>query len=252
MIQYAPPIGRNIIWLDQVDSTNAFLRVRVQEQDMQEGTVVIAHDQTEGRGMDHNKWISQKGANLTFSIYLQPQIIPPSRQFQFSKIISVGIAEFLERQTSNVAIKWPNDLYIGTHKIGGLLIENKITGNVFSQSIAGIGLNINQQHFPPSIASRVTSLKNLTGQVYSLENCLWDLLSPINKWYKHIKASGAFAELDQAYLKRLYKYQEWNTFHLKERMINGKITGVDTYGRLVIETDQQETFVLGFKEVTYS
>ena len=112
-------------------------------------TVVSTYNQTAGRGQRGNSWESEPHKNLTFSVLLKPQHIIAREQFYISEIVSVAIVNTLRKYIIDqpIAIKWPNDIYVNDDKICGILIENTLSGYSISQSIAGIGININQQTF---------------------------------------------------------------------------------------------------------
>ena len=123
-----------------------------------EGLVVFSENQTDGKGQRGNSWITERGKNLTFSLFLKPSILI-STQFVLSKIVSLSIVDFLmEMGVKDVKIKWPNDIYCGDKKIAGILIENTISEGKINNCIVGIGLNVNQVNFDSSIQN-ATSLK---------------------------------------------------------------------------------------------
>ena len=148
-----------IIYIEETDSTNRWLKAHG------EGTMVVVADyQTAGKGCGTNSWESERGKNLTFSMLIHPTDIPASQQFRITEVVSVALCEVLERYLLTVpelaaldrrslatngtqeglSIKWPNDIYMGDKKICGVLIENRLQGNVIVDSIIGIGLNVNQ------------------------------------------------------------------------------------------------------------
>src|SRR5208337_1013284 len=107
---------------DELLSTNSYLTSL--PADTHEGTIVTAGYQTKGRGQGENTWVSEKNKNLIFSILLKPHFLKASSQFYLSKAISLALADFVSLFIDNVFIKWPNDIYAGNKKIGGILIEN--------------------------------------------------------------------------------------------------------------------------------
>ena len=138
-------IGNNIISLEEVDSTNRYLKdYLLKDNNTIEGLVVVATNQHSGRGQKGNTWQSEQGKNLTFSIFIKPNI-QVQAQFLISKAISLGIVDFLnDVGLSELKIKWPNDIFCKDKKIARILIENTLKGNNVSNSIIGIGLNVNQ------------------------------------------------------------------------------------------------------------
>ena len=150
-------IGRNVIKLDTVDSTNRYandlLNCNFNDGSVKkiyDGTVVLARTQRSGKGRRGNNWESEPCKNLTFSIILYPGFLKASDQFRLNKVISLGIYDHVrsiimqhdEKCDRTVSIKWPNDIYAGSDKISGILLENAIRQDKISHSIIGIGLNI--------------------------------------------------------------------------------------------------------------
>ncbi len=241
-------IGKNIIHLNEVDSTNNYARGILKDK-VEEGSVVLAYSQNQGRGHLQNTWESEPGMNLTFSIILYPEFLDPARQFALSQMASLGIHDFIIGKTDSASIKWPNDIYIGNKKIGGILIENSILGSRFSSSVVGIGLNINQSEFSEWIPNPV-SLKLVKGVDFNLEECLLMLCSTISEWYEKLK-NGHYAELNYRYTSNLYRRGLWADYKSEGQMFKGKITGIDETGRLLIEKETGKISPFNFKEVEY-
>jgi BirA family transcriptional regulator, biotin operon repressor / biotin---[acetyl-CoA-carboxylase] ligase len=164
-------IGKELIWLQKTDSTNQYLQDMLKKSKMPEGTMVIADEQTEGRGQRGNHWESSTGENLTFSFIIYPDFLELTNQFMLSKIIALALFDLLIGYNENVKIKWPNDIYIGKKKIAGILLENVIKGTKISNTIVGIGLNINQKIFPEALPF-ASSLSLETGYDYKLPTIL--------------------------------------------------------------------------------
>ena len=143
-------------------------------------------------------------------------------------------------------IKWPNDIYCNEKKLGGILIENAVKGNVLNTAVIGIGLNINQKEFVG--LPNATSLANITDEVFDLGEVLNAVLRNIEKRYLQLK-SGELEQLRQAYLKNLYWYQEVRTFQSDEEF-TGTIIGIDEYGKLLVEIEA-ETKVFDLKEIRF-
>lgn len=130
------------------------------------GDVIVAREQTAGRGQRGNSWESAPGMNLTFSLFLRPEW-PAADSFLLSMAISVGITEALREilHTDEIKIKWPNDIYWRDKKLVGILIENSFSGSMVSHSIAGIGLNVNQLVFT-SDAPNPISMASIAGHEF--------------------------------------------------------------------------------------
>ena len=242
-------IGSSIIHLDQVDSTNNYAAKQLLTKSLNEGTVFVAACQHSGRGQGAAQWESADGLNLTFSIVLYPARIEIFRQFSISQAVSLGIADFISTEVEGVSIKWPNDIYVADKKIAGILIETAISGGKFTRAVVGIGLNVNQEIFV-SDAPNPVSLKNLTGKNYDLTELLYDLCAKIDKRYQSLISFGQDS-LHKEYENLLYKKNAWAGYEAEQIVFEGKITGVERDGKLLIQTRDNEIRGFYFKEVGF-
>ena len=242
-------VQNNIIYLESVDSTNNYAKNLINDGEVPEGTVISAGFQTVGRGQLHNKWESEPNNNLLVSIILYPSEIRPEEQFVLSMAVSLAIKDLLEKYISGVKIKWPNDLYSGNDKIAGILIENAIAGNEIVHTIAGIGLNINQEHFL-SDAPNPVSLKLITGIEYKTSEVLHQLISCLNDRYAAVLA-GERKGLEKDYHSSMWRLGEWHKFRTNMETFTGQITGTDKSGCLLVRNENGITRNYAFKEIEY-
>ena len=140
-------IGSKLLFFENLPSTNSHAASLLRDNKVSEGAVIYTNYQSAGRGQGGNKWESEENKNLLISIVLFPSMISPADQFLLSMAVSLGICDFLDRYISAISIKWPNDIYVKNDKIAGILIENSIMGDHIENTIAGIGININQEKF---------------------------------------------------------------------------------------------------------
>lgn len=244
-------IGSRIIYLDRVSSTNEIAIKLMEENSYPEGCLFVARTQFAGRGMGINTWESEPGTNLTFSVILFPDFLPVERQFMLNKMISLALHDYISKLSlqTTITIKWPNDLYLGDRKVAGILINNVIQGASFVSTVAGIGLNINQEVFR-SDAPNPVSLKNLTGIEFRLERCLTDLCEYLDHRYEELRM-GMFRRMDHDYLERQYRKGGFFPFLFHGRRIQARIESVDKYGRLALLTAEGERILSDQKEITY-
>ena len=228
-----------IVHIDDTDSTNRWLK------DHGEGTMVVMTDyQTAGKGCGSNSWESERGQNLTFSMLIHPDGITAREQFHITEVVSVALCRTLQSYIYNkVEIKWPNDIYVGDRKICGILIENRLQGNVIVDSIIGIGLNVNQRVFL-SDAPNPVSMYQLTGQETDREALLADFLQTFDE----VMASETAA---QDYRQRLYRSSGSYAFEDAGGRFEGTITGVEADGHLLIRDETGRVRRYAFKEVTF-
>jgi BirA family biotin operon repressor/biotin-[acetyl-CoA-carboxylase] ligase len=241
--------NKNLIFLSEVESTNNYANQLVLSKAAEEGTVVLAQHQKKGRGQQGNSWESEAGKNLLASIILFPDFLPAARQFYLSKIASLALVDFLNTETSDISVKWPNDIYIKNKKVAGILIENAILGQNLSSSILGIGLNLNQEKFI-SDAPNPVSLKQITGKVYDIEFVAIKIYECLNTWYSKLK-QGSFKEIDSAYLNWLFRINEWSIFAKQGKQFEAKIKGIGEFGQLILIEKDGNISEYMFKEVEF-
>ncbi len=214
-----------------------------------EGTVIMAEEQFDGRGQSNNKWLSEPGKNLTFSLLLFPSFINPNDQFLLNIAVSIAINDVLTGIIGHECkIKWPNDIFFGNNKLGGVLIENILSGKQWKYAVIGIGINVNQTSFPESIKN-ITSLKQITNASYSLNNLLEELCAAIETRYGELRVNQYTQHYDR-YVSNLYRLNEPHKFITGDSEVIGKITGVNQDGRLLVKVGN-ETHSYGLKEISY-
>jgi BirA family biotin operon repressor/biotin-[acetyl-CoA-carboxylase] ligase len=242
-------IGSKYIFHENLSSTNTCAAALLKEDVVQEGTVIYTNFQTAGRGHAGNIWESEDGKNLLISIILYPSTVKPVDQFQISKIISLGISDYLHSETTNISIKWPNDIYINNDKIAGILIEATVIGDEIGNVIAGIGLNINQKVFR-SNAPNPVSLAMITSKDYDPAECLKILADNLDQRYKQLLREET-NNIDNEYLNTLYRYGVWSKYRDARGSFEGRIISVTGSGRLLIEDRRGRINEYGHKEVTF-
>jgi len=242
-------IGSKILFFENLPSTNTQAAILLKSNELTEGTVIFTNYQLAGRGQMGNIWESEYGKNLLISIVLSPSMIIPSDQFYISMTVSLGISDFLKRYIQVCRIKWPNDIYVNNDKIAGLLIENSIMGNHIENTIAGIGLNINQDIFL-SDAPNPVSLKLITGMTFELNICLNQLVSDLDKRYKQLIA-GKSDQIKEEYISQLFRLNELHNYRDKNGIFSGRINSVNDYGWLQIERENGRIREYSFKDVEF-
>ncbi len=234
-----------------IDSTNSFAHQMVATQRPELETVIWAMEQSNGRGQRDNKWLVEPGKNLTFSIIIYPHYLPINRQFSLSQATAIAIAEVLSDLIPNntVAIKWPNDIYVDDKKIGGLLLEHSIMGSSIDYSIAGIGINVNQESFPESLPNP-TSMNIATKKEYDLEKLLEALVRSFFAQMERIKAE-MYEEIHADYKRRLFRKEGYHLFETDKGQFTAKIADIRQSGELILEVANGNQTAYAFKEVGY-
>ena len=241
--------GRPAIWLPVCGSTNTELQLLVLQNRASEGCAVITGHQSAGRGQRGNVWQAAPHENLLLSVLWKPTFLGATRQFLLSQAVALAVHDWavaLLGPDPRLRLKWPNDVYFGEQKLGGILIENSLAGANLQHSIVGIGLNVNQQYLPLPTA---TSLAVLTGRAYDLATLAARLFESLERRYLQLRA-GQVARLRTDYLAVLYRYQEPATFIVDGQVVSGQIAGVDEDGRLAVQLGQ-ELRRFGMQEIKF-
>ena len=193
-----------IEWVDNCDSTNSVLKRR--GDSAPDGLTLAAREQTAGRGQRGNTWEAAPGKNLTFSVMLRPQGLTAERQFDFLMLTALAILNVLERRLgreAGLSLKWPNDIYAGNRKLGGILIEGVIGGGRVESMIVGAGINVNQTVFI-SDAPNPVSMVQIAGRTFVLEDLLEEIAEEI------CMQVGVYeSDPDSEQLREIYKSVLW-------------------------------------------
>ena len=240
-------VGKRTVFMPSCHSTSEVASDLLKKGPIEDGTLIITDNQTKGRGQQGNSWESRPGQNLTFSIVLKPHALTINDHFQLNIISSLAIKSYLNTVCHlKVFVKWPNDIYVGTEKIAGILISNILRSNYIVNSIIGIGLNINQTDFN---VLNATSLKLCSGVGYSLPESLELLVLEIEKYYFKWKR-GEINDLVKEYQDSLYWKDVVHTFLVDNNYFTGIIRGINNAGQLHIERENDHAF-FNFKEVSF-
>lgn len=226
-------IGRNVVFLDKVDSTNNYAK----NNELSNGSIVTCEEQTTGRGRLGRRWESQKGMCMTIVL------IPEIELSQISRITQVGaaaVAEALEELEINAQIKWPNDIFLNSKKICGILTEMKTEIGKNPYVVVGIGMNVNIQNFPDEIKDIASSVFLETGKVIEKSLIAAKILNHFEILYNEFVRGNFKASLD---ICRRKSYVIGKQINLIENNSMRKATAVDinSEGELVVITEDGKT-----------
>jgi BirA family biotin operon repressor/biotin-[acetyl-CoA-carboxylase] ligase len=238
-----------------VDSTNNYALNLLRDQNLTErqmqkmhGTAVFAHEQFQGKGQRGKTWLSAAGENIQLSVIIAPQPLQLYSQFFLTMIVALAVRAFLEEKSGKTfSIKWANDIYFQDKKAGGILIENIIYGNGWKWAVAGIGLNINQIDFDPSLPNPV-SLKQISGNNFDCVTLAKELSKKIISFFENfVQSTSAEKETDllKTYNAHLYKRGEKVRLKKNNRIFETTIKEVTANGLLITEHGMEESFSFG-------
>lgn len=230
-------IGQNIIYFNRVNSTNSFA-LELMKQDMaSDGTVIIAEYQGNGRGQGDKQWVSDAYENLLFTIVLKPVTNKGSDPFSINKAIALSVQNCVKKLLpgEEVYIKWPNDILVNKKKICGILVENNFSGQKLNWSLAGIGLNVNQD-FSSDATLNAASLKSFFGSEIQRNELLKKLLEETDRQYHKILEGNSDA-INVEFDSQLLGYQQNQRFVSDGIEFTSKVAGCDSDGRLITEDE---------------
>ena len=233
-------------YINQTNSTNDLCWEMNREEYLPDGFVIYTDFQSAGKGQPGNAWESAKGKNLLFSIVLHPLHVPMDELFMLSELVSVAIKKALEVYTSEITVKWPNDIYWKDKKIAGILIENSLQGNRIKTVVIGVGLNVNQREFV-SKAPNPVSLQQITGRQYRRKQLLLQISQNIEDLYKKFNKD----EIRSIYAESLYRKVGYHTYREESDLFQAKILEVHDDGQLILEKENGDRRGFYFKEVQF-
>jgi BirA family transcriptional regulator, biotin operon repressor / biotin---[acetyl-CoA-carboxylase] ligase len=230
---HSTTFDNQLIELDSVDSTNNYAMALVHEGMASDGLVCLAHNQWAGKGQRGKVWVSEPGQSLTMSLVIEPGSLVLSQQFLFSAAVALGILDFVQtKERDNWHIKWPNDIYWNDRKAAGILIENVIQGAKWLFAVAGIGINLNQESFPPEIPNAV-SLKNITGKNHEPVSVARELVVAVQNRISLLRMEQE--QILNDFNKLLYKKNLTVSLKKGNNIFEALLIGVDQMGLIITD-----------------
>jgi BirA family transcriptional regulator, biotin operon repressor / biotin---[acetyl-CoA-carboxylase] ligase len=229
-------VGKKIFVFDTIDSTNACART-LGDAGTEEGSVVIANFQTNGRGRLGRTWVAEPDANLLFSVLLRPSI-SVEKSGLLTLFASVAIARAIERSIGKrVECKWPNDLLLNEKKFCGILLENSFQQPGIAYAVIGAGINVNQRSLPEGISERGTSLAIETGKTYDRKQVFHTVLREMDTLYAPAQ-DGDYSFIESEWSARCSMFGKTVTVRQQDQTIGGTALRLNHDAGLVIETEE--------------
>jgi BirA family biotin operon repressor/biotin-[acetyl-CoA-carboxylase] ligase len=245
-------LGSSITIFKQVDSTQNKLHEIAEENDSQEGTLVIAEQQETGRGRMGRPWHSPPGKGIWMSFLLKPQV-PLQQVSQLTLLIAVAVARAIRQLTSlEVGIKWPNDLLVNGKKICGILLESSAEDERLKYVIAGIGIsaNIKKEDFPEELRSKATSLFIESGKEIHREQLICQVLQEIEGLYDLYQEQG-FGPIQTLWEALNVTFGKKIKVETPRGKIEGMAEGLNEMGALVLRLDNGKKYSLFSGEIEF-
>ena len=225
-----------LIHISETNSTNNYLQSLCSKQKVEELTVVVADFQTSGRGQRGNSWESDSGKNLLFSIVIFPEFLEARRQFLISQIISLAIKEELDTYTTDISIKWPNDIVMNGKKVCGILTEMSAQLDYINHVVIGIGINVQNESFPKEIEQVATSILMETGQHVNRAELIEAVLEQFERYYEIFLETEDLSGLVKEYNAHLINMQKQVRVLDPKEPYEAKAMGITPHGELIVDT----------------
>ena len=237
----------NIIKLDAIESTNDYLK----SAGFNNTQVAYTYNQLKGKGQRGNKWMSEPGKNLAFSIKIFPKNFDIKDQFKINVIFSLLILNTLKAlQIPDIKIKFPNDIMSGNKKICGILIELKVKGSEIDNIIIGFGLNVNQENFGElTNASSLKLISNLNYDLDGISNLFIQNLTRHNYLNKLFNLNLGFDKTLEHYNQNLYGLNSNSIFQKNKSRFTGKIKSITSSGGINILKKDGRVQTYNFDEI---
>ena len=259
------------MYIAETDSTNSLMQRLLRGEERQYAAcldepipLLYTTWQTAGRGQTGNGWESERGKNVLLSYLLREPQIKATEQFELNILAAVlthlALKDWLtDAQKPLLTIKWPNDIYYGDRKIAGILVENSLSGSDVLHSIAGIGINVNQEHWVGNAPNPI-SLKQITGRETHIANVMQTLQIYLNAW-----RATACEWRREYYMQHLYRSEGYwpfverevsttptrNAPKTAEGQFMARIKTILPTGELVLVDQQGQEHTYHFKQIRY-
>ncbi|MBD5397803.1 hypothetical protein HDR62_06725 [bacterium] len=249
-----------LVYLKETLSTQGALREQAAWQEgekLPEVRGVYTFLQKEGRGQQGNAWFGGEDRNVAMTVGLDCADVPVEALFSLNMALSLGALDYVCSQVLQASLKWPNDLYVGKKKLGGILIENRVEDNKVLSVSFGVGWNVNQREFPEDLPNPVSlwqvdkkerDLHEEAEKMFTFLRNAYDLFGKLRREHG---LPWAFAYYKRTYLHNLYAWNRWRMYRYQGQEIHARIVDVDLYGHLRLETALQGFLSVDIKQLQY-
>lgn len=226
-------IGKNIVCLEEIDSTNNEAK---RNSDMPDGTVFIAELQTGGKGRLGRNWSSPKGVGAWFTILLKPDVSPENVS-AITLVAGLAVCKAIGGK-----IKYPNDIVIGTKKVCGILTELCAQINTVNHVVCGIGINVNNDSFDDEIKNRATSIFIETGKKVSRSSIIAQVLTEFEPLYQSFLHNG-LSEIIEEYKSYCVTLNSHVTVTYQGNLMQGICRDILPDGSIVIDNGNERLII---------
>ena len=235
-------VGNKIYYFDSIDSTNNYAK-KIAEEGEPEGTLIVADEQTKGRGRRGRVWTSPKGSDIYMTLILKPEI-EPNNASVLTLVVAMAVAKGIRDCTGLEAqIKWPNDIVIHGKKVCGILTEMSTQIEYINYIVTGIGINVHCAHFPKEVEDIATSIYLESGKRQNRAQLIEAVWEAFEEYYEIYLQTQDMRGLVNEYNSHLAN------MHKQVRVLDpidpyeGKAMGITEKGELIVDTWESRKLV---------
>ncbi len=191
-------MGKEIRYFSQIDSTNQYAK-RIAEEGALDGTLIIADEQTAGKGRSGRHWVTPPGEAIAFTLILRPKLTT-DRISMVTLVMGLAVVQAINALYNlGAGIKWPNDAVVNGKKICGILTEMSAEISEIHYIVIGVGINANLMHFPEEIKSIATSLKLELGREVNRAELIARIMEEFERLYAKFENAGDLSDMREEY-----------------------------------------------------
>lgn len=242
--------GRNICYEKIVDSTNNWAKRLAEGGDLPHGTLVAAEQQTAGKGRRGRLWISPAGCAVFMSLILKPDILPASASM-LTLVAALAVNQgILKASGCRTQIKWPNDIVADGKKVCGILTEMSTELDYINYVVIGIGINVNNEQFPPELADKATSLLLETGREHNRASVICEVMETFEHLYGEFLITQDLSGIKEDYTRNMVNLDRQVRVLTPGHEFTGMARGITNSGELLVEREDKTTSLISSGEVS--
>lgn len=235
-------MGEEILYFDIIDSTNTKAK-QLAEDGYPSGTLVVADQQTAGRGRRGRSWDSPRGMDIYMTLMLKPQI-NPNNASMITLVAAMAVAKAIQQVSDlEVTIKWPNDIVINGKKVVGILTEMSAQIDYINHVVVGVGINVHNESFPEEIRETASSLLLESGKRYKRAEIIEFFLEYFEEYYEKFLETEDMSALMNEYDKMLVNRGRMVRVLDPKEPFEGKAMGITKKGELIVDTWESRKLV---------
>jgi BirA family biotin operon repressor/biotin-[acetyl-CoA-carboxylase] ligase len=239
-------LGASLHFFQSIGSTNDYA-MSLARDGAPHGTLVVAEEQTEGKGRAGRQWFTPPNSALAFSLLLRPEGLPIEAMGDLTALGAMAVAEAFEGLGVEGKIKWPNDVMLFGLKVAGVLVEGSWIGDQLEHAILGIGINVRPESVPPKEEIDIPAIcvDTAVGARIDRHDLILEVIEGVGRWLPQLGSPA----LINAWNQRLAYRDHVVMVKLPEDEIVGKLRGVGVGGRLQLTLKTGEIFEVAFGDV---